>query len=281
MSLAALLLLAPALAGAQPGGGNDRGGKVRSAPRKPTKRPKKAKPFSVVELFTSENCLRCRQAGETARKLELEALTSGERIFLLSYHVDYLQGGGWRDAYADSRFSERQRQYSEALNLRRLVPGQFFFNAQNAVSTPKYEAILAYARDGLRQPVRAAIELEASAHNRASPGADVPDSLRIEFKIRGLRNLRREFLNLHIAVVESGVVSKVTAGRNKDYTFLHTNLVRQFQTERLVRTFSGKIDVPLPQNLQSARSSIIAIVQDPESGRILAADRVFVGDYLS
>ena len=97
LPLAALLLLAPRIADAEP-------------------------PV-VVELYTSQGCDTCPPAdaylGELARRTE---------VLALGFHVDYWNYIGWTDPFARHWASERQRQYLDTLKTRYVYTPQMVVN---------------------------------------------------------------------------------------------------------------------------------------------------------
>lgn len=76
----------------------------------------------LVEHFTSQGCSSCPPADLLLSKLgqggggsagaEDEA---SPPIIVLAYHVDYWDYLGWKDPFANNRWSSRQRAYGEAL----------------------------------------------------------------------------------------------------------------------------------------------------------------------
>jgi hypothetical protein len=70
----------------------------------------------VVELFTSQGCNSCPPAdallGELARRAD---------VLALALHVTYWNDLGWKDAYSQSQFDQRQRDH-----VRQLKPGSSY-----------------------------------------------------------------------------------------------------------------------------------------------------------
>ena len=61
----------------------------------------------VLELFTSQGCSSCPPADKL-----LKSYVDRDDVVALSMPVDYWDYLGWKDTYAQSAFSERQRRYA-------------------------------------------------------------------------------------------------------------------------------------------------------------------------
>jgi len=63
----------------------------------------------LVELYTSEGCSSCPPADRWLSSLTADPSNS-ERVIPLALHVDYWDYIGWKDRFAQSKFSTRQRE---------------------------------------------------------------------------------------------------------------------------------------------------------------------------
>lgn len=79
----------------------------------------------VVELFTSQGCSSCPPAdaylGELARRSD---------VLALSWHVDYWDYIGWKDPFAQSAFTARQRDYGRVLAQRYIYTPQMVIDGR-------------------------------------------------------------------------------------------------------------------------------------------------------
>src|SRR5579859_6695441 len=85
-----------------------------------------AKGFAVVELFTSEGCSSCPAADALVATVQKE--DKDLPVYILSFHVDYWDRLGWKDAFSDAAYSDRQREYARWLRLSSVYTPQVVVN---------------------------------------------------------------------------------------------------------------------------------------------------------
>jgi len=86
-------------------------------------RPAHADPRAVVELFTSQGCSSCPPADKV-----LGELANDPSVVALSMPIDYWDYLGWKDTLADSRFTARQKAYSQVRGDREVYTPQVVVN---------------------------------------------------------------------------------------------------------------------------------------------------------
>jgi hypothetical protein len=91
-------------------------------------RPAHADPRAVVELFTSQGCSSCPPADRI-----IGELAKDPSIIALSMPIDYWDYLGWKDTLADSRFSARQKAYSQMRGDREVYTPQVVVNGSAQV----------------------------------------------------------------------------------------------------------------------------------------------------
>jgi hypothetical protein len=214
-----------------------------------------ADPVAVVELFTSEGCSSCPPADALLGRLVEEAESHGEDVLCLAFHVDYWDGLGWPDPFADPRFSARQRRYAEALGEDRIYTPQAVVNGRwSMVGSDGRRLHAALSRAlGSRAAARVDLRLSGEATSRradvavaGSPAGTV----------------------VHVAVVERRRSHHVGRGENSGRTLEHHNLVRTFRT---VAPEEGRavVDLELPAGVDPDGALVVAYAQDPGTMRIL------------
>src|SRR5882757_10188754 len=84
--------------------------------------------FAVVELFTSEGCSSCPSADALVAAVQKE--NKDQPVYILAFHVDYWDRLGWKDAFSDAAYSDRQRAYASWLRLSSIYTPQVVVNGR-------------------------------------------------------------------------------------------------------------------------------------------------------
>lgn len=71
-------------------------------------------PPHLVELFVSQNCPAC----PAAMAYVAEETSDREDVFVLTWSIEYWNYLGWHDTFAEPAFSDRQKAYADAFELR-------------------------------------------------------------------------------------------------------------------------------------------------------------------
>src|SRR5215510_9766639 len=79
----------------------------------------------LVELFTSQGCSSCPPADKL-----LGELSQRSGVVALAFHVDYWDYIGWKDKFAKPEYTDRQKGYRDALNLRTLYTPQMVIDGR-------------------------------------------------------------------------------------------------------------------------------------------------------
>jgi hypothetical protein len=84
---------------------------------------------ALLELYTSEGCSSCPPA-----EAWLSGLQDSPRLWRnfapVAFHVDYWNQLGWRDAWSDAAFSERQRALAQLWRSANIYTPEFVLNGQ-------------------------------------------------------------------------------------------------------------------------------------------------------
>jgi hypothetical protein len=170
-----------------------------------------AQPPAVVELYTSEGCSSCPPAD---RWLSTLKVGGANKVLALSFHVSYWNHLGWPDPFATPETTARQYRLKEALGGPYVYTPQVVLNGRdhrgwNGQSASSLGGLPAHTAPALRLSRQGNV---VTAQVAAAPGASAP---------RGLAG--------YWAVLQDGLVSKVTRGENAGEDLRHDHVVVRYQ----------------------------------------------------
>jgi hypothetical protein len=206
----------------------------------------------LVELYTSEGCSSCPPAERW-----LATLRPTAELIPIALHVDYWDGLGWRDRFADARFSARQRSIAARARTpvvytpQVVIDGRDWGNWRRGWPLPR----------GYGDPVRLRVTLLASSLQQP------PSAVELDVAPRGDSRDQP-----HVAVTEDALSSTVRAGENRGQVLRHEHVARAWFGP--LTAFPAKATLDLPDDLDPRRAAIVAFVEDPVNGRIGQALRL-------
>ena len=215
---------------------------------------------ALAELYTSEGCDSCPPADKWLSGLSARGLTA-DKVVPLALHVDYWDYIGWKDVFAQPKFTERQR------DLSRLSGSTFVYTPQVVLS----------GRD-FRGWSGAGFDAQVRSVNAKSAQADIKVGLEIaggEIKVSADAVSRtRNAAQLFVALTQSRIVSNVKSGENRGATLKHDFVVREWLGPVALGS-DGKVrfdkSVSGPKGAPTNDLGVVALVQDTKSGEILQA----------
>jgi len=206
-------------------------------------------PMAVVELFTSQGCSSCPPADENLAELAARADEGGERIFPLSFHVDYWNYLGWSDPFSSAENSERQRAYSRAWNSRRVYTPQMVVNGHSEFVGSNDTHLDRALRLALKTPTEATVKVQATI--QGSRKLDVSYAVKVDGNVR-----------LNLAAVQRYAESDVSKGENSGRKLVHRNVVRRFEV--VEKAQAGTWNVTLPDDVSMRDVMVVAYAQRPD-----------------
>lgn len=222
--------------------------------------------FAVVELFTSEGCSSCPPADALVAQVQKE--DKDQPVYVLAFHVDYWDRLGWKDAFSDAAYSDRQKDYARWLRLSSIYTPEIVVNGRTEFVGSDGRALRAAITGGLWEPAGAKVTLDAvkgsGGHLTWQAGTEA---------VAGGKDWR-----LVVAVVEKDAMTKVMAGENVGKTLAHVQIVRALGVSELNGKGSQSGSLAWPEGLKAGDAEVIAFLQNRANGKILAATRSAVAE---
>ncbi|MDQ2751776.1 MAG: DUF1223 domain-containing protein, partial [Bacteroidota bacterium] len=193
----------------------------------------------LVELFTSQGCSSCPPADKLISNL---AQTDTDLI-VLSFHVDYWDRLGWKDAFSNHAFTLRQEQYVEALHAESaytpeaVVQGQFEMVGSN------------------RNGISAALNKIKNQNNNVQLNATATVNsafVMVHYEI----NEAKPNQQVLAALVQTHASTAIQRGENSGVQLEGYNVVRSFETIALAQK-KGDIKLNLPPDLKRDNASVV------------------------
>ncbi len=210
---------------------------------------------TVVELFTSQGCNACPPADAY-----LGDLAQRDDVLALSLHIDYWDYLGWKDTFASSETTERQRAYSRALGKRQVYTPQMVIGGMS-------EAV-----GSRRQRVEREIERVRQAGASRIPVAVAVEEGRVVVRIGpGEAN---DQATVWLVRYDRQLEVPIARGENAGEDLTYYNVVRDIAP---VGTWQGEaveISLPIAALRQGGRDACAILVQERGFGPIIGAARI-------
>jgi hypothetical protein len=204
----------------------------------------RARPKAVVELFTSQGCSSCPPADAL-----LTGLAQDRDVIALAYHVDYWDYVGWKDTFAHTEFSDRQRAYAESWGSSRIYTPQMVVNGQKDVVGSRRNDVHR-AIDGAVLP----LQVDLARHN---------DMLKVTIPAR---NGLADAVVWLVTYLDRSEIA-IDKGENAGKTMVYTQVVTGRQALGMWESASGaNLKLPIPEVLAETSTGIAVIVQQEQNG---------------
>jgi hypothetical protein len=213
---------------------------------------------ALVELYTSEGCSSCPPAD---RWLSAMPAPAGQpQVVPVAFHISYWDDLGWKDAYADPRFTERQRTLARAARRAGVYTPQVIidghdFPAWYGASTP------ASLQAVSKRPAKATLEITQSVST-----SGLTARVGVELASQPSSNL-----SLVVVMTESRLGSRVTAGENRGETLRHDFVARDLRTFPLRAAGEFAVRFDGKPAWKPGDTRLVAFVQDDATGEVLQA----------
>ena len=218
------------------------------------------KTTALVELYTSEGCSSCPPADKVLSKLPSREYGL-EQVVPISLHVDYWDYIGWKEPFAQPRFSERQSWLVHVNGHKTVFTPHFFVSGTEVRDW--HDDLDDELKRIVARPARAVIRIHAESTG--------PETLAVSASATA--PLPTGQLGLFVALTEDKLTSKVSAGENRGVTLSHDHVVREWIGPIALNAGHADIRqaVSTRSNWNRAQLGIVAFVQDLRTGEVLQA----------
>jgi hypothetical protein len=209
----------------------------------------------LVELFTSEGCSSCPPADQLLARIQ----QADPSAVVLSEHVTYWNGIGWRDPYSSQDSTERQTNYVQRMGLSSNYTPQMVVNG-------RYEFVGSDAGAA------------AQALHQAAAGTTVPLTIsdlkathsHVAFSLQ-TGTVDKEAQLLVVLAQDEGV-EHVADGENGGRTLRHVQIaraIRQIASVKNGSAYAGALSLDVPQAIGGEGWHLVAFLQQGPGGPIL------------
>jgi len=209
-------------------------------------RPAHADPRAVVELFTSQGCSSCPPADQI-----IGELAKDPNVIALSMPIEYWDYLGWKDTLADSRFSARQKAYSQMRGDRDVYTPQVIVNGSaNVIGSD-----------------RAAIDSAIQNTQKTTGVMSVPVTMtlsgkQINVSVAASKAATPGHGEVWICSVSKAVPISIGRGENRGRQVTYYNVVRNILKVGDWNGSSGSWTVPLENISRDGVDAAVVYVQD-------------------
>ena len=201
----------------------------------------------MVELFTSQGCSSCPPADQI-----IGELAKDPSVIALSLPIDYWDYLGWKDTLADSRFSARQKAYSQMRGEREVYTPQVVVNGSAHVIGSD----------------RARIESAIEDTKKADGVMSVPISMALAGKQINIsvaasgKGAAMAHGEVWICSISKAVPIAIGRGENRGREITYHNVVRNLLKVGDWNGSSGSWTVPLENISREGVDAAVVFVQD-------------------
>jgi hypothetical protein len=221
--------------------------------------------IAVLELYTSEGCSSCPPADRFLRTLSDKGYR-GDHVVPLAFHVDYWDYIGWKDRFAQSGFTQRQKRLAIINGLSTIYTPQYLVNGKDLQGW--------FSGNKVKKAIEAINQSKPLASLVLEVLRSTPENIEIKANAVIPDPSQREGTHYYLAIYENGLSTEVQRGENRGEHLLHDYVVRQFigpidGDEEGIIQFHDTI--PLDKNWVSGHLGIAAFVQNRFTGQVLQA----------
>lgn len=205
----------------------------------------------VVELYTSQGCSSCPPADEI-----LAGLTKRSDVIALALHVDYWDYIGWKDKFAQPKFTERQRGYAQVAGARTIYTPQMIVGGMEHLVGARHAELTAMIARHAAMPPRAEVQVKR-------------DGGKVRITAEAVQGLPKGAV-VQIVHYRPAATVEIRGGENAGRAITYHNIVTDWAR---VGTWDGASALSISVDLAPGGHGVV-ILQEPGPGPIVAAARL-------
>ena len=208
---------------------------------------------TVIELYTSEGCNSCPPADQwLSQTVARTSVVKDNNVIPLAFHVDYWDYIGWKDAFAQPAFSQRQTTLVRTSGASGVYTPQIFVNGKDDRSWTRGGALASATPASIKFNLTSQWQGEGLV--LSGKLADANPAIRLRY-----------------AITENGLVTAVKAGENKGETLHHDAVVRAHGTLTADASGAFTATVRVPREVRRSSSLLHVIAEDARGIPMAAA----------
>ncbi len=200
-------------------------------------------PKGVIEVFTSQGCSSCPAADKF-----VTSIARNKDVLALAWHVDYWDYLGWKDTFAKSDHTNRQRRYARTLEENQIYTPQAIINGRSHAVGSR----------------RGKIQSILKGYNGSDQGLIVPinaslngDALDIQIP----HNANTKKATLWMVYFANEQIVAVERGENRGKKLTYSNIVRDIELVGMMEPDGLKMMLPLKEISRKGYDSCALILQ--------------------
>tara|TARA_R110002073_G_scaffold313380_3_gene485317 strand:- start:25929 stop:26654 length:726 start_codon:yes stop_codon:yes gene_type:complete len=208
----------------------------------------KEEPFVLVQLFTSQGCSSCPPADKLIEKVNNEY--KEQKVYVLSYHVDYWNRLGWADPFSKREFTEIQYKYADQFKRKQVYTPQIVVNGQ--------DHFIGSNESKLRKKIKKYIKEAPENSITFSSSKNADGDTVLNYEVSG--DIKNK--NLKLAFVLQNCITKIKSGENSDKTLTNTNVVFKEVVLELNNQYRGSFTILKTSIEVQKELTIIGFIQN-------------------
>lgn len=220
----------------------------------------------LLELFTSEGCSTCPPADAWVQKLDSTQPIASAQIIVLSEHVDYWDHDGWKDPFDSARLTERQNDYAQKLGLQSVYTPQLILDGSTELHLNDAKGV-EQAFDKADMAPAVSVRIDSVAVDAGKPST-LRGRVQVDADPQGHSG------DVYVVTALDHADTQVLKGENGGHHLSYVGVVEDIAKIGKLekgKSFEHDFDVKLKPGIDPKNLRGVAIVQEPNFGKVLGA----------